>query len=107
MSPLRAAACVAACCAALSASAQTTYTYVLPAATALSTMSDDDMEYTVAKALADDDSLKGTKLTLRVIDHRIVLEGFVRDEALARQARAVAENAVPPELVVSKVEVRR
>jgi osmotically-inducible protein OsmY len=102
---LRPLAAAALSLAAMSAAAQTVYTYVLPTAALVAPMSDDDMEYTVARAIAADDSLKGAKLTLRIVEHRVLLEGTARTEAQAKQARAVAENAIPPEFVDAQVLV--
>ena len=101
------AACVAALCAAAGpAMAQTAYTYVIPAAV-VAPMSDEDLRYTVAQAIAADESLRGATITLRVVEGRVVLEGVALSRAQANQARAVAENALPPELIVSRVEVAR
>lgn len=88
------------------ADAQIVYTYALPVA-APPSMSDEDLAYTVAQALHDDDMLRGKPITLRVVDHKVMLEGLVFSQEQARQARAVAEFAVGPERVVMDVEVAR
>ena len=101
------AACLAMACAAFGpAMAQTAYTYVIPTAV-VAPMSDEDMRYTVAQAIAADESLRGATITLRVVEGRVVLEGVALSQAQANQARAVAENALPPEFIMSKVEVAR
>ena len=88
------------------AGAQILYTYAQPVAAA-PPMSDDDLAYTVAKAIKDDDSLRSALITLKVVDHRVVLEGVALSQEQQRQARAVAEWAVGPERVVSEIEVAR
>lgn len=92
--------------AACESQAQLMYTYA-SSTPAVATMSDEDLEYTVAKALKEDDSLRGSFITLRIVDHRIVLEGVALSREQAQQARAVAENAVGPELVVTEIEIAR
>lgn len=104
--PVACAMLAAALFGACQAEAQMMYTYAVRSSV-VGAMSDEDLEYTVAKALAEDDSLRGSLITLRVVEHRIVLEGVALSKEQARQARAVAENAVNPELVVSEIEVAR
>jgi osmotically-inducible protein OsmY len=89
-----------------SAQAQMMYTSVLPSAAAVQ-MSDEDLQYTAAKAISEDDSLKGTRITVKVVDHRVVLEGITFSQEQAKQARAVVEFAVGPERVVTEIEVAR
>ena len=87
------------------AQAQILYTYAQPVA--MPTMSDEDLAYTVARAFEDDDMLKGKPITLRVVDHKVVVEGIVFSTEQVKQARAVAEYAVGPERVVMDVEIAR
>lgn len=105
--PAACAVLAAALFAACQAEAQMMYTYAAQPRSVVGAMSDEDLEYTVAKALAEDDSLRGSFITLRVVEHRVILEGVALSKEQMRQARAVAENAVNPELVITEIEVAR
>ena len=77
---------------------QIVYTYAVVQPVGLA-FSEEDLRRTVADAIADDDTLRGATIVVRVLEGRVVLDGIALSPSQARQARAVAEYAVGPEHV--------